>query len=185
MTSLIIRFLTLKGFLSSRYSGLFCICINPYKWLMVYTPIMRAFYRNKRRNEAPPHLYAIADGALQLLEMGELLLLSLTLLLSLLLLIRNAKICRRDSEGFLLISLSLISYNHINFVISYRKRTHLLDISWPCSYYRVFYAKLNIRKQCHSAIKNAKIILKKRFKEHLNFDFLCKNFIALSKVLWP
>ena len=53
------------------YSGLFCICINPYKWLMVYTPIMRAFYRNKRRNEAPPHLYAIADGALQLLEMGE------------------------------------------------------------------------------------------------------------------
>jgi len=51
------------------YSGLFCICINPYKWLMVYTDIMRTFYRNKRRNEAPPHLYAIADGALQLLEM--------------------------------------------------------------------------------------------------------------------
>jgi len=51
------------------YSGLFCICINPYKWLMVYTPIMRDFYRNRRRNEAPPHLYAIADGALQFLEM--------------------------------------------------------------------------------------------------------------------
>jgi len=51
------------------YSGLFCICINPYKWLMVYTQIMRDYYRNKRRNEAPPHLYAIADGALQLLEM--------------------------------------------------------------------------------------------------------------------
>jgi len=51
------------------YSGLFCICINPYKWLMVYTPIMRDYYRNKRRNEAPPHLYAIADGALQFLEM--------------------------------------------------------------------------------------------------------------------
>jgi len=51
------------------YSGLFCICINPYKWLMVYTPIMRTFYRARRRNEAPPHLYAVADGALQLLEM--------------------------------------------------------------------------------------------------------------------
>jgi len=51
------------------YSGLFCICINPYKWLMVYTQIMRDHYRNKRRNEAPPHLYAIADGALQFLEM--------------------------------------------------------------------------------------------------------------------
>jgi len=51
------------------YSGLFCICINPYKWLMVYTQVMRDYYRNKRRNEAPPHLYAIADGALQLMEM--------------------------------------------------------------------------------------------------------------------
>ena len=38
---------------------------------MVYTQIMRDHYRNKRRNEAPPHLYAIADGALQLMEMGE------------------------------------------------------------------------------------------------------------------
>ena len=52
--------------------SLFCICINPYKWLNVYTQIMRDFYRNKRRNEAPPHLYAIADGALQFLELGEL-----------------------------------------------------------------------------------------------------------------
>jgi len=51
------------------YSGLFCICINPYKWLMVYTDIMRAHYRNRRRTDAPPHLYAVADGALQLLEM--------------------------------------------------------------------------------------------------------------------
>merc|ERR1712002_410576 len=51
------------------YSGLFCVCINPYKWLNVYTQVMRDHYRNKRRNEAPPHLYAIADGALQFLEM--------------------------------------------------------------------------------------------------------------------
>jgi len=51
------------------YSGLFCVCINPYKWLNVYTEIMRQHYRNKRRNEAPPHLYAIADGALQYMEM--------------------------------------------------------------------------------------------------------------------
>ena len=38
---------------------------------MVYTQVMRDYYRNKRRNEAPPHLYAIADGALQLMEMGK------------------------------------------------------------------------------------------------------------------
>merc|ERR1712212_1308288 len=53
------------------YSGLFCVCINPYKWLMVYTQIMRDYYRNKRRTDAPPHLYAIADGALQLMEMEK------------------------------------------------------------------------------------------------------------------
>jgi myosin heavy subunit len=47
------------------YSGLFCIAINPYKLLPVYTQIARDFYVNKRRNEAPPHLYSIADGAYQ------------------------------------------------------------------------------------------------------------------------
>jgi len=47
------------------YSGLFCIAINPYKLLPVYTQIARDFYVNKRRSEAPPHLYSIADGAYQ------------------------------------------------------------------------------------------------------------------------
>merc|ERR1719158_519992 len=51
------------------YSGLFCICINPYKWLPIYSDKMRAFYRGPRRNERPPHLYAIADGAFQHMEM--------------------------------------------------------------------------------------------------------------------
>merc|ERR1711970_1084711 len=46
-------------------SGLFCIAINPYKLLPVYTQIARDFYVNKRRSEAPPHLYSIADGAYQ------------------------------------------------------------------------------------------------------------------------
>merc|ERR1712136_737029 len=47
------------------YSGLFCIAINPYKLLPVYTQIARDYYVNKRRSEAPPHLYSIADGAYQ------------------------------------------------------------------------------------------------------------------------
>jgi len=51
------------------YSGLFCICINPYKWLSIYSDKMRNFYRGPRRNERPPHLYAIADGAFQHMEM--------------------------------------------------------------------------------------------------------------------
>jgi len=51
------------------YSGLFCICINPYAWLPIYSDKMRNFYRGPRRNERPPHLYAIADGAFQHMEM--------------------------------------------------------------------------------------------------------------------
>ena len=45
------------------YSGLFCVTINPYKWLPVYTASVVAAYKGKRRSEAPPHLYAVADNA--------------------------------------------------------------------------------------------------------------------------
>uniref|UniRef100_A0A3Q3FVJ3 Myosin, heavy chain 7B, cardiac muscle, beta a n=1 Tax=Labrus bergylta TaxID=56723 RepID=A0A3Q3FVJ3_9LABR len=45
------------------YSGLFCVTVNPYKWLPVYTPPVVAAYKGKRRSEAPPHIYSIADNA--------------------------------------------------------------------------------------------------------------------------
>nr|XP_020638054.1 myosin-7B isoform X1 [Pogona vitticeps] len=45
------------------YSGLFCVTINPYKWLPVYTPSVVAAYKGKRRSEVPPHIYSIADNA--------------------------------------------------------------------------------------------------------------------------
>uniref|UniRef100_A0A8C7BKT1 Myosin-7B n=1 Tax=Neovison vison TaxID=452646 RepID=A0A8C7BKT1_NEOVI len=44
------------------YSGLFCVTINPYKWLPVYTASVVAAYKGKRRSEAPPHIYAVADN---------------------------------------------------------------------------------------------------------------------------
>ncbi|XP_005986736.1 myosin-7 [Latimeria chalumnae] len=45
------------------YSGLFCVTVNPYKWLPVYTAPVVAAYKGKRRSEAPPHIYSIADSA--------------------------------------------------------------------------------------------------------------------------
>ncbi|KAM7423236.1 hypothetical protein PAMA_011003 [Pampus argenteus] len=45
------------------YSGLFCVTVNPYKWLPVYTAPVVAAYKGKRRTEAPPHIYSIADNA--------------------------------------------------------------------------------------------------------------------------
>ncbi|XP_026689236.1 myosin heavy chain, muscle-like isoform X12 [Diaphorina citri] len=45
------------------YSGLFCVAINPYKRYPVYTLRCAKLYRGKRRNEVPPHVFAVSDGA--------------------------------------------------------------------------------------------------------------------------
>merc|ERR1712135_90672 len=47
------------------YSGLFCVCVNPYKWLPIYGDVVVNMYRGKKRTECPPHLYSIADNAYQ------------------------------------------------------------------------------------------------------------------------
>lgn len=41
------------------------MAINPYKWLPVYQKEVMAAYQRKRRSEAPPHIFAVADSALQ------------------------------------------------------------------------------------------------------------------------
>uniref|UniRef100_A0A3B3YIJ6 Myosin motor domain-containing protein n=1 Tax=Poecilia mexicana TaxID=48701 RepID=A0A3B3YIJ6_9TELE len=47
------------------YSGLFCVTVNPYKWLPVYDAMVVAGYRGKKRIEAPPHIFSISDNAYQ------------------------------------------------------------------------------------------------------------------------
>ncbi|XP_045551541.1 myosin-6 [Salmo salar] len=47
------------------YSGLFCVTVNPYKWLPVYDSEVVSAYRGKKRTEAPPHIFSISDNAYQ------------------------------------------------------------------------------------------------------------------------
>ncbi|VFV43826.1 superfast myosin heavy chain [Lynx pardinus] len=45
------------------YSGLFCVTVNPYKWLPIYGARVANMYKGKKRTEMPPHLFSISDNA--------------------------------------------------------------------------------------------------------------------------
>ena len=53
------------------YSGLFCVTVNPYKWLPVYNAEVVTAYRGKKRQEAPPHIFSISDNAYQFMLTGN------------------------------------------------------------------------------------------------------------------
>ncbi|XP_065181021.1 myosin-10-like isoform X2 [Sycon ciliatum] len=45
------------------YSGLFCVVVNPYKRLPIYTEKVVDLYKGKKRHEMPPHVFAVTDTA--------------------------------------------------------------------------------------------------------------------------
>ncbi|XP_048846308.1 myosin-11-like isoform X2 [Brienomyrus brachyistius] len=45
------------------YSGLFCVVVNPYKMLPIYSGQIVEMYKGKKRHEVPPHIYAVTDSA--------------------------------------------------------------------------------------------------------------------------
>lgn len=57
------------------YSGLFCVVVNPYKMLPIYSEKIIDMYKGKKRHEVPPHIYSIADNAYRNMMQGTMFLL--------------------------------------------------------------------------------------------------------------
>ena len=74
---------------SQTYSGLFCVVINPYKPLPIYTERVIELYKGKKRHEVPPHIFAITDAAYRSMLQGEFSVLHQTILLGVALLAYN------------------------------------------------------------------------------------------------
>lgn len=55
--------LTSAVVLLQTYSGLFCVVVNPYKKLPIYTDQLMEGYKGRKKQEVPPHIYAVADSS--------------------------------------------------------------------------------------------------------------------------
>lgn len=58
-------------FVLQTYSGLFCVVVNPYKRLPIYTEKIMERYKGIKRHEVPPHVFAITDTAYRSMLQGK------------------------------------------------------------------------------------------------------------------
>ena len=68
-------------FVLQTYSGLFCVVVNPYKRLPIYTEKVIELYKGKKRHEVPPHVFAITDTAYRSMLQGMYAIMILRLML--------------------------------------------------------------------------------------------------------
>ena len=59
--------------LLQTYSGLFCVVVNPYRRLPIYSEKVVELYKGKKRHEVPPHVFAVTDNAYRSMLQGECL----------------------------------------------------------------------------------------------------------------
>jgi myosin heavy subunit len=49
------------------YSGLFCVVVNPYKRLPIYSEKVMEMYKGNKREQMPPHIFGITGDAYRLM----------------------------------------------------------------------------------------------------------------------
>jgi myosin protein heavy chain len=62
---------TLAWSYAQTYSGLFCVVVNPYKQIPIYTEEAVQLYKNQKRDTMPPHVFAVADTAYRSMQQGS------------------------------------------------------------------------------------------------------------------
>ena len=61
----------LRASMMYTYIGHVLVCCNPYHWLPIYGEETVQFYAHKQRNDAPPHIYGVAEAAFRAMVLEE------------------------------------------------------------------------------------------------------------------